>query len=230
MKNLIRVIFILSFTVFFAGCDLSFSRKNNPSNKGTETENKTLPPAQQNGNNSGTETEPPKNTGSGTGSETPKQDNKTPNPGTAAQDENSISVDAAALLAKHNIERGHFTASKTAAILAEKINTENFNGILFKNVKIISYDDEKGSFAIEAELSKNNVSAVKQFMFENFTHPLKDSHLATVVLPELNLDAGMEENLPLDEFIKKANEENGKNINNFLKKDWFLCCKITAPK
>lgn len=215
MKILMRIIFAVVFTVFFAACNTPMLSKKNISSSDTQTGS-----SKQSDDNSSSENKAPQQDGtaSDTGNQPPNQGSKPSEPETTVRDKNTVFVDAEALLTKHGIKRGTFTASKAAAILTEKINAEkNFNDISFKNVNIISYDDEQGTFAVEAELSKNNISCLKQFVFENFTHPLQGSYLASIVTAELNLDDGMEENLPLDEFIKKANDENSKNIGNFFR-------------
>lgn len=233
MKNLIRVIFAITLMVFLASCyhDKPNQKKPNQimgtpkqgdtasnlgngsagqTGGGTDTGNDT---AKQN-ENSNTGTGTPNQGGNSSGKENGSTNQSGENSNTGADTENPISINSDELLEKYGITRGDITASEAARTLKANIDADkNFKDIVFKTVDIISYDDKQGSFTVKAEFGKNNTFSVREFKFENFTHPLQDTYLSAVESSDLNFDAGIEDNLTAATFVEEAN----KNIANFFK-------------
>ena len=116
------------------------------------------------------------------------------------------------LVSAFSLTKGDITASDAAKKI--KTETPTVTGLTFTEKKIISYDDKSGTFTVEVKGNKGGKSFSNKITAEGFTHPYNSNPSSKIYGDKIKLDAAMEDNLTLDDFINKV--KNAANIGDYL--------------
>ena len=213
---------ILVFSTILAALLLSASCTQNPESGDNPSNGSASTP--------GTTEQKPENGGS-----KPKVPTPTPSP-----TEETVEFKIDDLVSAFSLTKGDRTASDAAKKI--KTETPTVTGLTFTEKKIISYDDKSGTFTVEVKGNKGGKSFSNKITAQGFTHPYNSKPLSKIYGDKIKLDAAMEDNLKLDDFINKLkntanpgdyldlsfNLENGKTIDfKNSEKPYKLTAKFT---
>ena len=116
------------------------------------------------------------------------------------------------LVSAFSLTKGDITASDAAKKI--KTETPTVTGLTFTEKKIISYDDKSGTFTVEVKGNKGGKSFSNKITAQGFTHPYNSIPSSKISGDKIKLDAAMENNLKLDDFINKL--KNTANPGDYL--------------
>lgn len=207
---------ILAALLLSASCTQNTESGDNPSNGSASTP--------------GTTEQKPEN-----GGNKPKDPTPTPSP-----TEDTVEFKLDDLVSVFSLTKGDITASDAAKKI--KTETPTVTGLTFTEKKIISYDDKSGTFTVEVKGNKGGKSFSNKITAQDFTHPYNSNPSSKIYGDRIKLDAAMEDNQNLDDFINKLKNaanpgdylnlsyslENGKTIDfNNSEKPYKLTAKFT---
>lgn len=122
----------------------------------------------------------------------------------------NITIEEAELLSAIGLTKGEQTASAAAKkIAAEQGHT--VGALTLTKAQALSYDDEAGTFTVKIKGNKNGKTFEQEITVNGFTHPYA-SALTAVKNCTFNLDAAIEDNLSIDKYIEKINQEIQKHL------------------
>ena len=137
------------------------------------------------------------------------KDTINPPPPPVPETEN-ITIEEAELLSAIGLTKGDQTASAAAKkVAAEQGHT--VGALTLTKAQAISYDDEAGTFTVKIKGNKNGKTFEQEITVSGFTHPYA-SALTAVKNCTFNLDAAIEDNLSIDKYIEKINQEIQKHL------------------
>lgn len=137
------------------------------------------------------------------------KDTINPPPPPVPETEN-ITIEEAELLSAVGLTKGEQTASAAAKkVAAEQGHT--VGALTLTKAQAISYDDEAGTFTVKIKGNKNGKTFEQEITVSGFTHPYA-SALTAVKNCTFNLDAAIEDNLSIDKYIEKINQEIQKHL------------------
>lgn len=137
------------------------------------------------------------------------KDTINPPPPPVPETEN-ITIEEAELLSAIGLTKGDQTASAAAKkVAAEQGHT--VGALTLTKAQAISYDDEAGTFTVKIKGNKNGKTFEQEITVSDFTHPYA-SALTAVKNCTFNLDAAIEDNLSIDKYIEKINQEIQKHL------------------
>lgn len=132
------------------------------------------------------------------------KDTTNPPPSPVPETEN-ITIEEEELLSAIGLTKGDQTASAAAKKIAAK-QGHTIGALAFTEAQALSYDDEAGTFTVKIKGNKNGKTFEQEITVNGFTHPYA-SALTAVKNCTFNLDAAIEDNLSIDKYIEKINQE-----------------------
>ena len=122
----------------------------------------------------------------------------------------NITIEEEELLSAIGLTKGDQTASAAAKKIAAK-QGHTVGALTLTKAQAISYDDEAGIFTVKIKGNKNGKTFEQEITVNGFTHPYA-SALTAVKTCTFNLDAAIADNLSIDKYIEKINQEIQKHL------------------